>query len=85
LAVGVGAAGEEEDAGAGVGARQVLSSEPAEEGRVLAEPCPQLPFLGPAAGKQQVQSWIGALGAEEALGEQIDPLLVGSAGRRRAS
>src|SRR6478752_3870409 len=48
LAVGVGAAGEEEGVGAGVGARQLLVLEPAEEGGAIAEAGAQLPFLGAA-------------------------------------
>jgi hypothetical protein len=40
LPVGIGGRAEEEDVGAGVGASQVLALEPAEEGRVLAQPGP---------------------------------------------
>ena len=79
LAVGVGGRAEEEDVGAGVGARQVLALEPAEEGRALAEPRPQLALLGPAAGEQQVQPRVGLVRPQEALGEQVDPLLAGQA------
>ena len=60
LAVGVGGRAEEEDVGAGVGARQLLALEPAEEGRVLAEADAQLVLLGPAAGEQQVQARVGS-------------------------
>ena len=56
LAVGVGARAEEEDVGAGVGARQLLALEPAEEGGALAEPLAQLALLRAAAGEQQVQA-----------------------------
>ena len=68
---------EEEDVGAGVGAGQLLAPEPAEEGRVLAEPRPQLALLRAAAGQQQVQARVGAARAQEALGQQVDPLLAG--------
>ena len=76
LAVGVGAAAEEEHVGARVGARQVLSAEPAEEGRVLAEPLAQLRLLGPASGEQQVQAWVMAPCPQEGLGEQVDALFL---------
>ena len=77
LAVGVGARAEEEEVGAGIGARQLLALEPAEEGRALAELRAQLLLLGAAAGEQQVQPRVDGVGAEEALGEQVDPLLAG--------
>ena len=79
LAVGVGAAAEEEGVGAGVSARQVLAGEPAEEGGAFAEPLAQLGFLGTAAGEQQVQARIGLVGAEEGLGQQVDSLFAGQA------
>jgi hypothetical protein len=79
LAIGVGGRAEKEDVGAGIGARQILALEPAEERRPLAEPCPQLRFLRPTAGKQQVQPRIRPMRQQEALGEQVDPLLAGEA------
>jgi hypothetical protein len=77
LTVGVGAAAEQEGIGAGVGARQILAAEPAEEGGTLAEPLAQLAFLWTAAGEQEVQARVGGVGAEEGLGEQVDALLAG--------
>src|ERR1700749_826017 len=79
LSISVSAAAEEEDVGAGVGARQVLAGEPAEEGRLLPQSLAQLPFLGPAAGEQQMQQRVGGVGAEEALGQQVNSLLAGEA------
>ena len=81
LAVGVGARAEEEDVGAGVGAGQLLALEPAEEGGALAEPRAQLLLLGAAAGEQQVQARVDGVGAQEALGEQVDALLAGQPAR----
>jgi hypothetical protein len=52
LAVGIGGRAEEEDVGTGVGPSKLLPFQPAEEGRLLAEPRPQLHFLGTTAGKQ---------------------------------
>ena len=46
---------------------------------MLAEPRPQLLLLGAAAGEQQVQPRVGVVGAQEALGEQVDALLAGEA------
>src|SRR4029077_15049142 len=72
---GVGDAAEEEYVGAGVGDREVLAAEPAEEGGGVAEPGAQLRLLGTAAGQQQVQARVGLVGTEEGLGERDDPLL----------
>ena len=46
---------------------------------MLAEPRAQLRLLGAAAGQQQVQARVGAMGAQEALGQQVDALLAGEA------
>ena len=58
LAEGVGAAREEEDVGAGVGAGEVVALQPAEEGRVLAEAVAQRRLLGAAAREHEVQPGI---------------------------
>ena len=50
---------------------------------MLAEALAQLALLRAAAGEQQVQARVGFVGAEEALGQQVDPLLAGQAARRR--
>ena len=81
LAISVGTTAEEEGIGTGVGARQVIAGEPAEEGGPLAKPLPQLAFLGTAAGEQQVQTGVRGVGAEESLGQQVDPLFAGQTPR----
>jgi hypothetical protein len=77
LTVGVGGTGEEEDIGAGVGAGQLLAAEPTEEGRVPAKAGTELTLLGAAPGQQQVEARIGIARPQEALGQQVDPLLAG--------
>ncbi len=79
LAVRVGGRAEEEEVGAGVGASEILALEPAEEGCGVAEALAQLPFLGAAAGEQEVQPRIGRPRSQEALGQQVDALLAGQA------
>ncbi len=62
LAEGVGAAGEEEDVGARVGAGEALAVEPAEEPGGLAEALAQSLLLGAAADEHEAQSRARARG-----------------------
>ena len=75
LPEGVGAAGEEEEVGARVGARQRVALQPAQEARVLAEALAQRVLLGAAAGQAEVQARVALAGGEEGVGQQVGPLL----------
>ena len=80
LPEGVGGAGEQEDVGAGVGARELDPAEPAEEGGVLvADAHAQALLLGAAAGEDEVQARVAAARVEERVGEQVGALLDGEA------
>ena len=80
LAEGVGLRAEEEEVGVRVGARQRVALEPAEKRGGAAEPRAQRVLLGPAAGEHELQPRVARAGGEERVGEQVDALLLASAG-----
>ncbi len=68
-------AGEQEHVSVGVGARERVAVEPAEQLRGAAEARPQRVLLRAAAGELQPQARVALAGAQERVGEQVDPLL----------